>query len=190
MVHKLRRYEDDDVLLDGQTMRVPMRMMDAAASPLRRSRSNPTTVTDAAGGTIGLHRPGYRIATGGNEATKAMREANRDWRDAAYDTYERELRDAYKTPRPIDPDVTDDLDDPDSITGAPGNLNFIGQVEGDLCTINGAPGTLQKRNGQLVCVPSKTVAREKLDAQRDHARKMNQLYDARDRELSQEWRKR
>jgi hypothetical protein len=106
MIRKRRRYhidqiDDSNILQDGEILRVPMILMDAAASPPRRSPTNPTQVTDGTGDPLGLHRPGPRIVDGGNEATQMMRDANRDWRDAAYATYEAELTAAWKTPSRI-----------------------------------------------------------------------------------------
>jgi hypothetical protein len=183
---KRRRYnidqiDDPNILKDGEVLRVPMTMMDAAAAPPRRSRTNPTQVTDGTGDPLGSYRPGFRIADGGNEATQMMREANRDWRDAAYDTYDRELRDAWR-----DPDRT-----------GVGSREMIGQEEGDLCTVRGlddegdagAAGTLQKRGGKLVCVASSARTDSRRQVQSGHAKRMNELYEERDRELRDEWRK-
>ncbi len=159
-----RRYNnqigDEDILQDGETMRVPMQMMDAAASPPRRSRSNPTQVTDGTGDPLALHRPGPRIASGGNEVVQLMREARRDWRDAAYATYERELRSAWRGPdgsnRGKDTGPAEDADE----------------------TANRFTSEYQKTDqGGIGAAASR------------HVKQMNELYDQRDRELRDEWRK-
>ena|SRR5271166_2528022 len=48
----------------------------------------------------------------------------------SYDAAERELTSAWKSRFPIH-----------------------GEAEGDICTINGAPGHLRKKDGELVCIP-------------------------------------
>jgi hypothetical protein len=45
-----------------------------------------------------------------------------------------------------------------------GSGRFGQQFEGDSCTINGEPGTLQRRNGQLLCVPDDSDIDEIFDA--------------------------
>ena len=70
--------DENGVLLDGFSMLVPTALRDAL-TPLR--------VTDANGGTAGLHRPGYRIA-----------DTNDDARQRAYDEYRRRICDAWKSP--------------------------------------------------------------------------------------------
>jgi hypothetical protein len=61
------RYEDDDMLNDGQTGRVPLMLRDALTS--------------------GLHRPGFRVADAG------LRDARQEARDA----YEHGLTNAWRT---------------------------------------------------------------------------------------------
>jgi hypothetical protein len=144
------RHDDDNILKDGERLRVPMTLMDGIQQAVARESLR---VTDGAGKTVGLHRPGFRLS-----ATDA-RSTDLD----VYAEYEKFLVDSWKTP---------------SITGA-GERGQVGAREGDLCTIDGRPGHLKKVNGELSCVP---------DAQQDHQQRMAQLYDARDLELSQEWR--
>jgi hypothetical protein len=71
--------DEDGILRDGFSVMVPMTMRDALPQHAR--------VTDANGGTAGLHRPGYRIA-----------DANDDARQRAYDEYRRRICDAWKSP--------------------------------------------------------------------------------------------
>jgi hypothetical protein len=68
----------DGILRDGFAVKVPTTLRDALT---------PLHVTDANGGTAGLHRPGYRIA-----------DANDDARQRAYDEYRRRICDAWKSP--------------------------------------------------------------------------------------------
>ena len=64
----MTQYDDDDeafengVLRDGARRRVPLQMLDSRA-PL---------VTDGTSDPLGLHRPGWRIASGGSESDVAL----------------------------------------------------------------------------------------------------------------------
>ena len=87
------RYEDDDddnidsILKDGEVLRVPLRLMDSYQRSVYEhfhDAGRLTCVTDAAGGTIGLHRPGFRVADG------VVRDTSH------YDAYERDLTTAWK----------------------------------------------------------------------------------------------
>jgi hypothetical protein len=74
--------EDPGILEDGQTLRVPLMLRDAAPSDLQiavrdgvtqrywEQRDTPL-VTDATGGTAGLHRPGYRLMADSVERARA-----------------------------------------------------------------------------------------------------------------------
>jgi hypothetical protein len=57
----------------------------------------------------------------------------------------------------------------------PPSSGFVGQREGDLCTIDGAPGHLKKINGEHRCVP---------DRERDAVPTMDALYGEYDRSIS------
>jgi hypothetical protein len=65
--------DDDDeafengVLRDGARRRVPLQMLDSRA-PL---------VTDGTSDPLGLHRPGWRIASGGSESDVVLRDSQR-----------------------------------------------------------------------------------------------------------------
>jgi hypothetical protein len=82
-------------LRDGYAVTVPMTMRDGGMTPLQRSvaehaarlHDGRARVTDADGGTLGLHRPGYRIAD-----NAAMRDAKQQ----ALDEYENWLTNAWR----------------------------------------------------------------------------------------------
>jgi hypothetical protein len=97
--------------------------------PNRRS-----LITDAWGGTEGLHRPGWRIADGGIIGDQCVR----DECQRAYDEYRQELENAWKN-------------DPPTGFGFPSATR--GQQEADACTINGYLGRLEMIDGALTCVP-------------------------------------
>jgi hypothetical protein len=68
----MAQYDDDDVfengvLRDRARHRVPMHMRD--------SRS--LTVTNGTGDPLGLHRPGWRVSTGGDERGVRLRDSQR-----------------------------------------------------------------------------------------------------------------
>jgi len=177
----MRKVTDDDfdengLLKDGHTYRVPMRMAD----------SNSTRRTlDAA-----LHRPGFRAATALDDAAladarDAREQAYRDydervstaWIDSADDTFDRTMR------------VLERLQDAADDTGE-------GSVEGASCTVKndtykndfGAPGHLRRdaKSGKLICVPDKPKSVGK-DA-RDHAAVMRDVYDQYDQTIVDAWR--
>jgi hypothetical protein len=179
-----------DILQDGETFRHPMQCKDSARLRI-----------DGTGDRLGMHRPGYRLPKGINAvADEIMRHVEDDEIADAYEDYERDLCDAWKgDARRIDPDETKDPDDDDhdedddeledaasSITGA-GSKGFKGQAEGDLCTLNGRAGTRQHRGGKLVCVRS--GGGDAASVAREHAKKMDALYQQRDQELRDAWKK-
>ena len=92
-------------------------------------------MTDASGGTLGLHRPGWRGEDGGNVGDQLVRNGHR--RDLAelYTRHNDELANEWRSGNPP--------------TGF-GSKEFIGQREGDLCTIDGWPGHLRPgQDGEL-----------------------------------------
>jgi hypothetical protein len=104
--------DDDEVLQDGQRMRIPMRMMDAwqrdlvshfsklkprDSAQFRRPARGPL-VTDAAGGTGGLHRPGWRVESGGNSDDRLVRDAAREECQRAHDESREDLENAWRKP--------------------------------------------------------------------------------------------
>jgi hypothetical protein len=158
-----------------------------------RDAASKTQVVDALGGAARLHQPGPRYLTA--DAARARRD-----KAVAYAAYDAEAANAWRSPP----------------TGAGANPNGpIGQREGDLCTINGAPGHLQMVNGALQCVPdnsddeeledfgaegsafaAKTSERRRMSsarsdqAARDHAVRMRDTYAAYDAEIAQAWKSR
>jgi hypothetical protein len=130
------------VLRDGARLRVPMFLRDGQPNPTL----SPTQAAIAANRRqlsdqeLASCRPGFRFAT----------TARRDAKAEAYALYDAEVSNMWKTGFGGDP----------RLTGA-GSQGAIGQREGDICTVRGpqfpdafgSPGHLQRRNGELVCVP-------------------------------------
>src|SRR5664280_2258801 len=84
MLRQHRRLDDDDdddspfdargVIKDGRSLRVPLFAMDSM-DPVQRAIAQ-SRITDAAGTTVGLHRPGFRV-TDTKDARAAVEEAYR-----------------------------------------------------------------------------------------------------------------
>jgi hypothetical protein len=116
----MRRYrnghdDDDDIVKDGEVVRVRMWAMDGMDSVQRSVCSAGSPVRDGQGGTRGLHRPGFRVAVGDARKTTTVRDPRgrlkETWeteeeeadaamraRDAAYADYDRRLTTAYLNP--------------------------------------------------------------------------------------------
>jgi hypothetical protein len=111
------RHDDDDILKDGERLRVSMFTMDSA-DPVAVARES-LRVVDGEGGTAGLHRPGFRIADARKRThydpkgrLRAYSETETEERhgterhtsdavrasDTAYRDYEDQLVNAWKTP--------------------------------------------------------------------------------------------
>ena len=182
-------YDDDDpfdangLLKDGRSVRISMQMRDAALADQRRGRrvkydpqgrlisweeeetDDSMTLTDGRGHRCG-NRPGFLIA---NDA------AARSAKQRAYDSYQRDLENAWR-------------DQPPTGFGSKGSR---GPQVGDLCTCRGpefpdsfgAPGTLQMRGDALVCVPN-----DRRSDQPDPASDKAAAYAAYDSALREAWR--
>src|ERR1019366_3879027 len=128
---------DDDstdergLLKDGHIMRTSMMMRDSL-SPMQKAiaAAHDATQYDASTFDAASHRPGYRRASGTNDAAAKR---------AMYDTIDRELSDAWRSKAPP----------------AGSYPAASGAKVGDSCTVNGSPGTLQRidgADGYLECV--------------------------------------
>jgi hypothetical protein len=127
---------------------------------------------DGSGDPLGLHKPGFRVATVSN--------AKQDARTAdAYEEHRRYLEKAYRG---------------NAFTGQRGSK------PGDACTIDGRPGCLQfDDDGELVCRAkansADTPSRGRADSRpleaimRDHGQAMAQIYADVERELTNAWRR-
>lgn len=98
--------DDDGVVKDGQTIRVPLIMMDSADARLRAEGVNQLlksgTLTDEQRAAFvrtpstALHAPGSLAMTDGDRAS----------REKLYEARDRKLGDAWKTAPPLDPGQT------------------------------------------------------------------------------------
>ena len=153
---------EDSILRDGQSQRVPLFMRDGAINPdltpSQRAKAMAAQQTeDAVARRFGLrdalqlHRPGFRY----NTDCAALERSRQAYADADQQAANAWKRDATGT--------------------------FRGQQEGDLCTINGAPGHLRKVNGKFECVPDRSQDAAAFDAKA-------QAYEQYDREMANAWR--
>jgi hypothetical protein len=117
--------DENDILRDGQRLRVPMMMRDHLTPLQRAVLDHNTVVVDDCGDTA-LNRPGYRFIRGMDRT--AVHEA--------FDQYCRDTAEAWQGR--------------DADTGR----YPLSAGEGSACTINGAPGTLQRESDYLVCRPT------------------------------------
>jgi hypothetical protein len=141
-----RKLGDNEVLEDGERLVTGgLLFMDSAQRAVAKQFKR-TRLHDGRGNPAG-HRPGYIFGLDSNDDARAR----------AYADANAEAEAAWRTPpaKPLP-------------AGAyPSN----GARNGDICTINGAPGHLRERDGGLICVP---------DEQHDAAR-----FDDRERALAE-----
>jgi hypothetical protein len=183
MLHHQQTIDDDEAweIVNGKRVlrdqhRIRVRLADA-----QRSRER-AALTDGRGAPhmIG-HRPGYLISRDARQ---------QDAKAQAYAAYERDLANRWR-------DQDEDDDPPD---GAPdGAYPYTASAEGTACTINGFPGTLQRRGDWLVCVANKQSFNgangpdedpdTASDSVKDAKRRLAELYRQRDAEDANAWRR-
>jgi hypothetical protein len=172
-------FDDDDpdapfdrngVLKDGHRVRVSVQMRDSMRreQPAHDGRQ---PLTDQQRRDLQGCRPGFRTL---DSDTYRERKA---WARDAYAEVEHRLTNAWR----------------DGPVNGFGSSGLRGQVEGDLCTIDGAPGHLRRVGGRLVCVADDEDEDAAFD---DSAFNDAQLTDARElayrdyaRELTRAWRR-
>jgi hypothetical protein len=156
-------FDEQGLLRDGRTYRVPLRMMDGVSRAIADHIKQTVDITDHFGdASLGLHRPGFRKLDGGNEGDAILRKAEMRDRAEAYQDYERDAESGWKT----------------DAWGA--------QNAGDVCTINGNPGHLKMVNGEMTCVPD---AKDAVSDLRDQANDAANAYSAYEDELAEAWRR-
>ena len=147
--------DDDDAILQDGGR---LRVPLYAMDSVQRGVAGPgVRVTDAFGDPgLGLRRPGFRVA-----------QVDETARRKAYADYDANLISAYRN------------------DAAPPGAYPLSAGEGNACTINGAPGHLERKGDWLVCRP---------DAN-NHSPSSDATYDARasayaeyDRQLADAWR--
>jgi hypothetical protein len=192
-----RRRQDDDafdsrgLLKDGHRYRVPTKLMDSANQRAR--------ITDATGGTAGLGRPGYRIPVSDSPLV-ALAAANR--RQAAYDSYERALVNAWKA-KDAAPDETESDDEGAICTvmnddyplyyGSPGHIrNGIcvpDDLEDDIQDAKRRRKPDDDEEEEDIADPQSDRARTVDQQARDHKARMARIYADHDQQLREAWRR-
>jgi hypothetical protein len=158
--------EEDDVLKDGQSIRVPLLLMDGSPNPaldaiqqaVGKDATSKLLVDDGTSNRLNLHRPGFRYSTNPAERVAA---------DAALDQ-------AYAEVEQRDGNAWRHDDHP--LLAQPGAIT--GKKEGDSCSIDGKRGRLQLVGGKLQCVPVNSDAQSVADAYAEY-----------DSDMGNAWRK-
>ena len=139
--------DDDDILKDGQTLRVPMIMRDGAPNP----RLSPTQLAiaatrDAMTFDASLHRPGHRYANDAAPLNDAQR--------LRYGVFDAAKEKAYAD---RDRDLTNSWRGNTGAAPPAGSYPEGTSHEGRACTVDGSPGTLRAiagNDGWLQCRPT------------------------------------
>lgn len=157
-------FDDRGVLKDGRTLRVPMKMMDAADLP---------KVRDADGGA--LAQPGFTRRDDVTDATALMRQV-------LYDTYDKEVSERWKNPPA-------GIASHGLVGARAGDLCTV-RSGGGRFGREGADGHLRAIDDELVCVADGF----ELNSNTDHSTAdPNTIKDATyatyDQELGQAWRR-
>jgi hypothetical protein len=155
-------------------------------------------VVDSLGGTQGLHRPGWRLETGGSQRHQLLRDRTYDDREAAYADYHDELTSAWKNRRPTGARSLDDRSGDDKIDDRCAAIRQALLQRGhDRENIQNYLSDLDDNDVLDAGVGNHVEAFEwqyggrRADAAiaHDHRARMATLYAARDRELQDEWRR-
>ena len=195
-------------LRDGEALRIPLYLQDADRRP-PDDDDDEEELTGSDRAFAVDHRPGGPFVVDRRRAptidASAHRPGFRDWRpprgsvdharavtlnamrDEAYAEYDREMASQYQRDA-----MQNALSFTISGVGAPGRGNgqpepgaypYRAELEGAQCTINGAPGTLQRDGDWLVCKPTRTDAVPVGDA-------TAQAYQQYDEEMANAWKNR
>jgi DnaJ-class molecular chaperone len=191
-MRRQQQHDDDDdgvfdkhgILRDGKSVRVPLFMRDGLSPVQQAVAQSSVSVTDGQGDTVGLHRPGFRLA----DAAAPLRA-----RDAAYSAYERELTTAWRGNRSRADAAAERLC-PD--------CDGSGEIDGEECDSCGGTGMLAYEGNAEEAERNTETHHEGLgrnrrrvdhrtvqQAMRDHQNKMADIYDKLDHELSETWRR-
>jgi hypothetical protein len=158
-----RRHDNlEEILEDGERLRVPMTMADSANARVLADRFRGTSLrwADGSPGVVG-HRPGF-VTAGDSERI----------RHAAWLESRQALCDAWRTP---------------ARDAAAGSYP-LSAGEGSACTINGAPGTLVREGDVLVCRPHATDAARRPTSMADAQRIRDEAWRQSVTELENAWR--
>jgi hypothetical protein len=192
--------DDDDifdsrgVLKDGATLTTKMFMKDGSINPkLSPAQRVAAAVAATKAAMTGfdsslhdsaMHRPGFRRAATGTADAIAATTA----RDSAYSDYERDQANAWRG--------TDSKMGDRKVPPAGSYPTATGCNVGDICTVNGAPGTLQQidgYDGYLECIATDGNDNDTGDSRTVHDTGTPQqikeaMYSSYDSEIQDAWR--
>jgi hypothetical protein len=202
-------FDERGLLKDGHTYRVPARMLDgmqrSIAAHFQRRRASDSAafprprercyVVDGQGGTQGLHRPGYRLAAGGHAGDKALRDATDDECQRAYDRYQYDLTNAWRhrdaMPAAAEPD---DVEVEIRVAAIRNALikrgHNVDDVEDWLSGLQDDEVLDNDIGEHIAAFEDSLNSRDARTLAVDRKIRLIELYQERDAELSQQWRRR
>jgi hypothetical protein len=169
------------ILKDGRSVRVRFRDAQVARGQAHVAHDGRQPLTDQQRRDLLGCRPGFRTLD--SDSYRERKAWARDAREIA----EHEMCEAWKHP----PLGLGRLRDGNGF----GSGGFVGAREGDQCTINGAPGHLERRNGRLQCIADDEDDDSAFDdgafsdAQMDAEQRRELAYRAYAREISRAWKR-
>jgi hypothetical protein len=206
----MQRYKDNPfdehgLLKDGHVFKVPHRMLDGMQRDIARrsqqSRASDSTafprrggrtfVTAADGGTMNLHKPGFRVADGGSAGTKALRDAVADERERARDRYLHDISNAWRNRDEWPQQAEDDDAEVEARAGAIRNALLSrgadsGDVDDYLDNCDDDDLLNQDLGEHITAFEQSLNGRDVANARQ---RRLDALYQQRNQELANAWRK-
>ena len=203
------RYDDGDafdrngVLQPGRTFKVEGKMLDSMQAQIAGHFQRPKDsaafprpkqrpfVTDGQGGTMGLHRPGFRLQAGGHAGDRALRDSERQEVEDANAARDHELVNSWKRR--------------DAMAAEPGEA----EVEARAASVRNAllnrrhhrddieeflascddSDLLDRDVGEHVQSFESVAERDARTVAVDRRLRLNELYQQRDRELAEQWKR-
>jgi hypothetical protein len=172
MKRRYREIYDDDLLRDGQGLRVPMFAMDSVQRAVARHSAR---VTDANGNSgLALHRPGFRFVLDDAAGAHA--------KEVAYRRADAEMVKAWRRP----------LSNANSLVCPACDGSGLDKNGEDNCPACAGVGALDADSESMAEEP---VSRRGSDSRsvhqivRDHQANMARIYEELDHELSEAWRR-
>jgi hypothetical protein len=185
-------FDEHGLLKDGRTFKVPQRMLDSmqrrVARHFQRADDTRPHVVDGTGSKI-LNRPGWRHLAGGHENDQALRDAEHDECQRAYDRYQYDLTNAYRH--------RDQADDDAEVEARAGAIRHA------LLSRGHEPGDVERYlsgcedddlldgmiDEQVAAFEQSQNGRDLRTVAVDRRIRLEELYRARDQALSEEWKR-
>jgi hypothetical protein len=197
-------FDEHGLLKDGRVWRCPAKMMDSLQGSVARHYQRPQDsaafprrrgvhVTDAQNGTMGLHRPGWRLPSGGHAGDQALRDAVEEETQTEYEIRDHEVRTAWRRRDAMAADPEDDAQ-VQARASAIGNALFSrGHSPDEIeAYLNGCEDDdlLDGDIGEHVqAFEQQQNGRDTRSIAVDRRMRLEELYQARDRALSEAWKR-